>query len=245
MVGTALFPASLIHILAALLFVVLPVTSRLRYARLNRRLESGDPLARIRAYQSSVFRGALLLSVICLLPRVAGLSAAQLGFSAPRSWSLTLLLSLGVMVFFLVSALRIRSRAAAFREKLQGRAGAMLPSSLPELRWFGILSVVGGLFEEAGYRGFLFYYIRLWLPQINVVALVLIASLVFGLGHLYQGWKGIAATSAAGLILSSVYAATGSLFAPAVIHIFGNMRAVLIFWPGASPTTESPGVPAA
>lgn len=240
-----MFPASLIHILAALLFVVLPVTSRLRYARLNRLLESGDPRARVRAYQGIIFRGALSLLVICSLPLVAGTSAAQLGFSGPRSWPLSLVLSLGVLVFFLVSALRLRPKAAALREKLQGRAGAMLPTSLPELRWFVVLSVVGGSFEEAAYRGFLFYYIRLWFPQISVVALVLLASLVFGMGHLYQGWKGIAATGVAGLILSTVYVVTGSLLAPAVLHIFGNMRAVLIFWPGASLATHPPAERAA
>ena len=47
---------------------------------------------------------------------------------------------------------------------------------------------------------------------------------------MYQGWRGVAATTVAGLLMGVLYVATGNLLLPAVAHILGNMRAVVIFW---------------
>jgi uncharacterized protein len=87
--------------------------------------------------------------------------------------------------------------------------------------------------EELLYRGFLFCYLALWFPHINRLECALVSSLIFGMGHLYQGWKGILSTGLGGLVLAGFYVLTGNLLLPMVVHAATNLRALLIFWTGS------------
>jgi membrane protease YdiL (CAAX protease family) len=75
--------------------------------------------------------------------------------------------------------------------------------------------VTAGLCEELLYRGFLMAYIgALW----GFWPAVILSSLVFGLGHAYQGTSGIATTGTIGLILAGLFVLTGSLWVPMLLH---------------------------
>ena len=61
----------------------------------------------------------------------------------------------------------------------------------------------------------------------NVLGLIQaagIASLVFGLGHAYQGWKGMLLTGVVGAFLAVLYLVSGSLIAPMILHALMDMR---------------------
>ncbi len=68
---------------------------------------------------------------------------------------------------------------------------ALLPQTATEKRWFDAVSVTAGICEEIIYRGFLFAYFAAWLPGAAAGVVIVLAGLVFGLGHLYQGAAGI------------------------------------------------------
>jgi hypothetical protein len=77
-----------------------------------------------------------------------------------------------------------------------------------------VLGVASGLAEEAFFRGAL-------QPQVGLV----VASLIFGLAHFVPQrdllpWAGIAI--GAGILLGSLFIATGNLVAPVVTHIGVN-----------------------
>jgi membrane protease YdiL (CAAX protease family) len=164
---------------------------------------------------------------------------ARLGLGAPRSWPLTAGLSIAVAIGLLWTAVRMRRKAALIREKLRDRAGSLLPESASDVRWFAVISVVGGIAEELVYRGFMFDYLTVHAPQLGIPGVVLVTSLIFGAAHLYQGWRGIVATSVAGLVLAVAYVATGNLMLPIVVHAIGNLRGVLIFSPPKTAATMS------
>jgi uncharacterized protein len=78
-------------------------------------------------------------------------------------------------------------------------AKAMLPTTLKETCVFVILAVLAGFCEEVIFRGYFMRQFTAWTQ--SVVAGVVLQSVLFGLAHGYQGWKG--------MLVISVY---GSLF---------------------------------
>ena len=91
----------------------------------------------------------------------------------------------------------------------------MMPRSDEEGRWFGRLAVTAGICEELLYRGYLIWYLSHWIDIYWAAAL---ASLLFGVGHAYQGVRGILTTTLVGLFLSAVYLLTGSLYPGMIMH---------------------------
>ena len=218
------------HLLAAWVLLVAPWMARRSYRKAQRET-AADPLAKVQLFRKVVRKQWVLIAIIGGLWIFGGISGARLGICPPYSWPITLGACAAFLGFFVWSALRMRLKADKIREKIKDRAGAILPGSPEELRWFAMMSLGGGIAEELLCRGFLFYYLSLYIPGINKWELVLLTSLLFGLAHLYQGWKGILATGAAGVILAGLYVLTGSLFLPVLVHITGNMRLVVVFWP--------------
>jgi len=101
------------------------------------------------------------------------------------------------------------------------------------------VSIGAGISEELAFRGFLFYYLSVYVPQVNSLEKVLLTSLIFGVAHLYQGWQGVAKTGLIGLILAGFYVLTGSLLLPMVVHAVNDMQVPLIFWPQKMPVVAS------
>jgi len=119
--------------------------------------------------------------------------------------------------------------------------GALIPGSNQERFWFGWVSVGAGISEELLFRGFLLYYFSLFVPQLNTTERVLLASLCFGLGHLYQGWKGVVGSGIVGLLVAGLYLMTGSLLLPVLIHAAMDSRVLLIFPPVTPPAMAVEG----
>jgi membrane protease YdiL (CAAX protease family) len=117
---------------------------------------------------------------------------------------------------------------------VKGSVDALLPDTPEERRWLAAVSVGAGISEELLFRGFLFYYLTLWFPHIHSLECALVTSLIFGIGHLYQGWKGIVSTGLVGLVMAGLYALTGNLLVPMFVHAATDLRALLIFWNGSS-----------
>ena len=115
---------------------------------------------------------------------------------------------------------------------MRARGGqVLLPDTRAELRYFAALCTGSGIAEELVYRGFLMFLIAYYAPHLTNVIVVLTVSAVFGLGHAYQRWRGVASTGLSGLILTTLYAASGSIFLPAVVHSAANLQVVVILWP--------------
>jgi membrane protease YdiL (CAAX protease family) len=224
------------HLLAISFVVVMPVLGYFRNRRAQAELQAGDPLAKVRLLRGLVMKQAIYSSLVLGLLVFGGVPARALGICAPPSWGLTVGLTAAAAAFFIISGLRLRAKSATLRQKLAGRAGALMPESLTERRWFAAVCCFGGLFEELAFRGFLFYYLTLLFPAINGVEKVLVTSVLFGTGHLYQGKKGMLATGLAGLVMGFLYFAGGNLLLPVVSHILANLRVLLIF-PAQPPET--------
>jgi uncharacterized protein len=82
-----------------------------------------------------------------------------------------------------------------------------------------------GVYEEIFARGLLLARCRAlmggtWAP-------VLVSSLLFGLGHLYQGWIGVGQTTIIGIVLALVVIRWGSLWPAILAHALLDISSIL------------------
>ena len=115
------------------------------------------------------------------------------------------------------SVLRSTDAQAQVRKRIESQPGVrtVLPSTPREAHVFIAVAVTAGICEEVLYRGYLLWYLQSFMPRgVAIVA----AILAFGVGHAYQGLRGIFATSLAGATAMAVYLLTGSLLASVVLH---------------------------
>lgn len=109
---------------------------------------------------------------------------------------------------------RIRERLAPVER--------LLPHHAQEFPGFVPLAITAGVCEEFLFRGFLLWYLAHLMPP--PVAWVLQAVL-FGLGHAYQGMRGILLTGLVGAFLTAVVFVTGSLVPAMLIHALMDLNA--------------------
>lgn len=220
-------PHALDHLFAIVLAVLFP----LRAAWFGfRRLTTADPgeVPRVRMwlYRQGIVLQWSLTAVAIGLWVWQGRSWASLGVVPALTWGLV-----GVAVGFTVIALYIvaqRRKAlqdeealARLRQQMRN-IERMMPRTTYELGWFNRLAVTAGICEELLYRGYLIWYLSTWMAIVPAAA---IASVIFGLGHAYQGPRGIALTAGVGVFMSAVYLLTGSLFACMAIHALMDLHA--------------------
>jgi uncharacterized protein len=219
------------HLLAAYAVLAAPWLGRYWYQKARRRIASGAPDAKVRLYRGLAVEQIVSTAVVLFIWRGGQVPATSLGLVAPRSWGwnmATLVVIVGALAW---SAFRLRPKAAKIRKQLEASIGALLPDSHPERSWFGAISVGAGISEELCFRGFLFYYFTMYVPQLSTLEKVLLTSLCFGLGHIYQGWRGTVSAGILGLVFAGLYVMTGSLLLPVVIHAAVDARGLLMFPP--------------
>jgi membrane protease YdiL (CAAX protease family) len=220
-------PILIDHLFALVLAVLFPIRAALfGYRRLTLADEGDVPRVRMWLYRQGIAIQWLLTLVALALWVWQRRPWVTLGVVPVPTWGLV-----GVAAGFTVMAVYILSQRrkamddddAMQRLRRQMRnIERMMPRSREELRWFGRLAVTAGICEELLYRGYLIWYLSSWMA---IVPAALVASVVFGLGHAYQGPRGIALTSLVGVFMSAIYLLTGSLLACMVIHALMDLHA--------------------
>ena len=223
----AAVPTAADHLLAAVLAVLFPIRAALfGYRRLTSAPPGDVPRVRMWLYRQGITTQWTLAAAALALWAWQRRPWADLGMVPRLTWGL-----MGVAVGFAgISAYVVvqRRKALADEESLarlrrqMRNVERMMPRTDQEMRWFARLAVTAGVCEELLYRGYLMWYLGHWLALLPAG---LVASLVFGIGHAYQGPRGIALTSLVGVFMSAVYLLTGSLIACVVIHAFMDLHA--------------------
>ena len=181
-------------------------------------------------YITAPIIGALLVLVWAWRSRTPW---RDIGYVRPRSWigGLAVGIAIGVPLKFLMKAVVMPLLGAdpvnQAYHYLAGNPGA-IPAML-----FAIF-VGAGFGEETVFRGFLFERGRTLLgwgaPE--KIAIVVLVSLLFGLGHYRgQGLAGAEQATIVGLVLGGIYAVTGELWMLMCAHVAFDLTAVaLIYW---------------
>ena len=220
-------PIALDHLLALVLAVLFPVRAALfGYRRLTDADPADVPRVRLWLYRQGITIQWTLATVTLALWAWQGRPWRVLGLVPHLTWGLIgVLVGLAIVVGYVLvqrrQALEDDEALAGLRHQMRDLE-RMMPRSDQEMRWFGRLSVTAGVCEELLYRGYLIWYLGHWMALLPAV---LVAGLVFGLGHAYQGPRGIVVTTLVGLVMSGIYLLSGSLFASMVFHALMDLHA--------------------
>jgi len=206
-------------IILLLLAVVFPLMGVQDYRLLLRRTREGDADARVTFYKGVLMWHWPLTIGLVAWWLLSGNGLESLGLipvAEGRQW---VAIGVGVSVMLgQVIYLETVSRNADALTKIKKQMGALsnlAPQTRAENRLFGMVSITAGVCEEILYRGLL---LATLVSLVGTWPAVAISSLIFGLGHAYQGISGIAKTGLAGLVLALLTVFSGSLFIAIVLH---------------------------
>lgn len=222
-------------ILAALV-VALPLWDRVETRRLR---TSTDPRARVQSYRMTIAWQLAMTAMLVATVPLGELFTPPAERLLPRMQSLLLALWLGVaLTAGLVAPVLLARRGPPEREKMTRPLRAIaffLPRTREERAWFAAVSVTVGICEEIIFRGFLIRYLDALPIGIGIPVAVVIAALVFGINHGYQGPVGMLTTGVLALVFTALFFLTGSLLVPIVFHGLLDLR-ILALLPRDDPS---------
>jgi membrane protease YdiL (CAAX protease family) len=162
---------------------------------------------------------------------LSGRGANEIGLHfAVSGWQwLAVVLSLAVAAVFAAYSWRLAGQPtdlAQVREQL-GDLKLLSPHDRSELRHFAWVAVTAGICEEILYRGLL---MTLLAGPLGLWPAVVVSSVVFGLGHAYQGWMGMVRTGFTGFIMALMVVFTGNLVVAMIVHAAIDLVQGRLLW---------------
>ena len=170
-------------------------------------------------------------------------AVAALWILTKRSWALLFLgpivwwrLAIGFVLFFAFLYVGLRDRRVASKnpkalervERAVKPMEWMMPVTAAHMRWWTAVSITAGITEEVLIRGFL---VAVTAHFTGLPAAVIIAAVIFGIGHAYQQPKNALPTGLYGLGLNVIVLISGSLLPAMAIHIAQDYFAgQLAYW---------------
>ena len=208
------------HIILIVLAVGMPVDSALFYHRYLRKIRAGKPADPAGFYRVTMIQQWVGLGILTVVWLVLDRPAADLGFVAPGGTGFyigvaLLALMTGLLGYSWRQVTGLSADAKAQQIQSLGDLVYFLPRSRRDFRLFFFTSITAGIVEEIFYRGFAIWYLTHFMP---LWAAVIVSSLMFGLGHSYQGAAGMLKTGVIGLSMAVLYVVTGSIWLPIVAH---------------------------
>lgn len=142
--------------------------------------------------------------------RLLGESGIGAGFLAGAAGAIIAGVFLGVVLR------KRQQRENIPSELLLGDIDPLRARNADERRWTTILAINAGFSEELFFR----LFVPLLIVELsgNAIMAFAVAALAFGLAHYYRGWVGVMATIGLGAVMTAIYLATGTIWAPVVVH---------------------------
>jgi membrane protease YdiL (CAAX protease family) len=207
------------HVLAAALFLLLPLWGAWEFRRFEDAIAEGLESARLSTYRRAMAVEWVLSLALLGFWRAAGRSFARLGLDFTASVGFWLGGAVAAVASLLLVAqvlIVVRSEKKLEEVRAQLRSiESMIPRDAREARAFDALAVTAGVCEEILYRGFLMAYFTALFGPWPAAGL---STAAFALGHSYQGVSGVLKTGLVGLVMAGLLLLTGALWAPMLLH---------------------------
>jgi membrane protease YdiL (CAAX protease family) len=107
-----------------------------------------------------------------------------------------------------------------------GNVGTLMPRNRPERAYAAAVAIVAGITEELAFR--LYFPLLITLVTGSAILAFALAALLFGAMHRYQGWRGVAATTLVGLVMTAVYLITGALWLAMLLHALVDLNGLVL-----------------
>ncbi|SHF08162.1 hypothetical protein SAMN05444392_10794 [Seinonella peptonophila] len=98
-----------------------------------------------------------------------------------------------------------------------------LPATTKDKWGWAFLSFSAGFCEELLFRVYLLYlFLDYW--HIPIWLAILFSTIIFGMAHWYQGWRGVIVTSMLGFLLAVIFVWTKSIVVCMILHFLIDIR---------------------
>ncbi len=134
---------------------------------------------------------------------------------------------IGVVVGLVIAAFIVGWRVKrSLKKRREAPQEALIPTTTKE-RWLAVgMSVTAGITEELFFRAML--PALLFLVTGNVAVSMGLALLVFGIEHLYGGWKVVLATTVIGWVFLKLFMSSGTIFVPMAVHALLDINGLIV-----------------
>ena len=237
-------PALAADVLAALIALGVPLTGPL-----ERRIYRSNPATPVKllTYGANI---VLLWALAVAAVWIDGWARLSASLADGMAWLWAPAVSgpalgLGVAAYMVLALLpliqslrgprRRQAYAAAYRRGFADIPG-LLPNTAVERMAFVLVSLTAGLCEEVFCRGFLIRYLQEAVPAAPLAAALAVSALIFGLGHLYQGLKGVVGAAVGGLAFGALFLLTGSLIPGIILHALIDLQVAYVLRPAPAVT---------
>lgn len=236
------FPFIVFIILMVIVTIIYPVLGYFQEKNLKQRFDQSANL-KLRWYFETILSSWLPLLPIALLFPLGYVTFADLGFKGINlkacgfnNWLVYSAVVLAVLYFAynIYSILVLKFDEKSRKKATKGFPEEMkmyLPISKKEKSVWIVVATSAGITEEIIYRGYLFFALHYFFPQLSVVSVLLISTLLFGLGHIYQGKEAIKPTII-GLFLGLFYLVFDSIVPVILIHAAQDLVVTYLFSEG-------------
>jgi len=218
------------HVLVIFLAIGMPLWDRYEIPRLKASTEPGKKVRYYRKVMIALWICALVavLTVGLFITFTFHTSPGEIRWLDPGSVGARFtegiiagaLIAIFLPVVLAVRNEKIRAKAAKAAKKL----AFLIPSTAEERRWWWPVCITAGVCEELIYRGFLLHYFHVLPFHLSLTWALVVASMIFGVGHLYQGGVGSLTTAVLGFVFGCLFVITGNLALPMVLHAVLDLR---------------------
>ncbi len=210
------------YLILAVLAALVPWRGAVRIRRLLGQPTFGGA-QRLSLYRTTIFFQWLIAGAVAWRAFFRNLSPAELGLTVSDHWKTS-------WIAVVLTALLCVNQWASLRQIMRNPemqhglpfriAQKIAPRTSTEIAAYVGLACTAGLSEEFLYRGFAFaVFARLFAQSgFPVPIAAVMSSAWFGIGHSYQGHKGIITTFVVGIIFSMARVSSGSLIPSVVAH---------------------------
>ncbi len=151
----------------------------------------------------------------------------RIGWTLTNAWRDAVLGAvLFVPMFFGTASLEAILKGAGFTAPATPTPRALMAGNPIEFLLAGVLVAVVAVAEEIIFRGYLM--LRLHAVTRSSLAAAILSSVIFSLGHGYEGTAGVMTVGFMGLFFALVYLSRGSLVAPIVMHFLQDFTSIVL-----------------
>ncbi len=176
---------------------------------------------------STILRDLSLVSLVLFFAWRNGEPLQRIGWTASRGWrEVRLGLALFLPFFLGVGLLGRMLEAVGLTAPSTPLPAFIAAKGLTELVLATLLVAVVAFAEETIFRGYLI--LRFQSITGSRAAAVVLSSLIFSLGHGYEGSAGVVTVGCMGLVLALTYLRRQSLVAPTMIHFLQDFLGIVL-----------------
>jgi uncharacterized protein len=211
-----------------------PVYGYFDYQRFTARVRL-NPKERVHYYKKVMFGlwmpTLVILGMFLMGPLTfgdIGLTGMHLNTQTLGPWVTYIALVLGIVYFFTLIYYVVGTRVSeklmntliqAKRQELaKNQFTDIMPVSKEDKKVWTYVSWTAGITEEVIYRGFLIYALAVLFPSLSIWVILVVAAVVFGLAHTYQGVPNVIRTSVIGFFFAILYIGLGSIIPLMILH---------------------------